>query len=896
MTSEPANSDTTARSTAVDVRRSVVVQAPAGSGKTTLLVDRFVNLLGVVERPEEILAITFTRKAAAEMQDRILSAISEDTPSARAVRTRDARLGWQLTLQPSRLRIQTIDAFCAALAHRLPLTSGLSEGHPVAEDASVFYDEAIDHVFARLRTADPLNAELIRALALFDNDYARARASLRTMLSRRDQWLDVVASTLRAGRSGEDGDSADAGQAVARAIEHGIQSLHQSAIGDIEANLNGHQRSELAAVAASLAARLGRSWPRPDLPEELDDWRFIADLLTTREGKPRSRFGKAQGFDDSASANRFDKLRAKAMADDLAASGLTESLASLRNLPAARLAPGDAVSIVAITTALALAAIELGDVFRRHRIIDFAELTFAAQRALGDADAPTDLALALDYRIKHLLLDEFQDTSAAQFRLISRLLQEWHGDATRSLFIVGDPMQSIYRFRDADVALFQRTRHAGIALLRPDPVELTSNFRSSPPIVDWCNRVFATAFGSVEDPVIGRVAFAESRAVKPARAGDGCHVVVVASDENDADESGVILDRIRQIRADRPDESIAILGRNRDHLTQLLARLSATGIPWVGTDIHALSARPVISDLMCLVKALSSDDDRLAWLSVLRAPFVGLQLRDLEAIVRSADHPAGAARNGTWDIGLSEDGRARLRRVRPVFQDAERSRGQMRTRAWIEGTFIRLGGADAYADTEAAAHVERFLNVLDEGHARTLDVFALERSVARLFAESTRSPGAIDVMTIHRAKGLEFDHVIVPGLHRPGRSDDPPTILWRPEGDGLLLGVPGGDDERSVYRWLRHEERHREANEQIRLLYVAATRARRSLQLFAVLRGDPGTLTAPPARSLLSQIWTEVAHEVEVVHGERGTPERVTGVHKRRVLPASYRWTPPTAD
>ena len=109
MTSELPNRDTTARSIAVDVRRSVVVQAPAGSGKTTLLVDRFVNLLGVVERPEEILAITFTRKAAAEMQDRILSAISDDTESARAVRTRDARLGWQLTLQPSRLRIQTIE-------------------------------------------------------------------------------------------------------------------------------------------------------------------------------------------------------------------------------------------------------------------------------------------------------------------------------------------------------------------------------------------------------------------------------------------------------------------------------------------------------------------------------------------------------------------------------------------------------------------------------------------------------------------------------------------------------------------------------------------------------------------------------------------------------------------
>ena len=884
------------RSIAADISRSVVVQAPAGSGKTTLLVERMANLLTVVDRPEEILAITFTRKAAAEMRDRVLAILDDDSERSVAIRQRGLALGWQLENLPSRLRIQTIDGFCMALAQRLPIASGLGDGIRIIEDAEFLYAEAVDRLFSRLRTADPFTSELIAILELFENDYERARASMVAMLARRDQWVEVVSSTLSAGGSASPtgADEYVRRNAIAHAIEAGIESLHHAAIADVETDLGEELSIEISENAALAAKRLGRAWPWANLPEDIDDWRFIAELVATQDGKPRSRLGSAQGF-KTGSANKAARVRLRSLIDDLASRGLIERLSSLRTLPEKRLDDADLQSIVAVATGLALAALELNDLFRRDGAIDFQELSFAARRALGEPESPTDVALALDYRIRHLLIDEFQDTSAAQHHLISRLIQEWQNDEDRSLFVVGDPMQSIYRFRDADVALFQRTRRNGIASIRPEPVQLTSNFRSSRALVDWFNRVFGNAFGSAEDPVLGRVAFSGSAAVRDARDGDGCRVVVVASDNGAGDdkEAGLLVEEVRRIRQEHPGESIAVLARNRSHLAPVLLRLSAQRVPWVGTDVHSLSDRPIISDLMSLVRAISSPDDRLAWLALLRTPFVGVSLKDLEVIARLRGDIATTIRNGAFDHLVSDDARTRFRRIRPVLIHTERLRGQVRIRTWIENAFIRLGGVDAYDDVDAIAHLERFLNVLEEGHARTLDIQALARSVARLYAESSGPPDAITAMTIHRAKGLEFDHVFVPGLQKVNRLDDPPAILWRPEGDQLLLGVDGSKRESSVHRWLRREERHRESNEQIRLLYVAATRARHTLHLSAALESEQGSLRPPPSRSLLSAIWPIVRDEAQIIASDIHIVDAIAATRVREVLPVGYVWRPP---
>ena len=886
---ERANPDAARRSEAADVRHSAIVQAPAGSGKTALLVDRFVNLLAVVEKPEEILAITFTRKAAAEMRMRVSNALAGTDERARMIRHRAERLGWQLDALESRLRIQTIDAFCAALVRSLPIASRLGDGLAVTADAAPLYSAAVRNTFEHLAAETPLAAELVDVFALFDNDYRRLHDALVEMLARRDQWLELVTHVLRGTVHGRASIPA-ADHPIGVDIDAAVHRLHRSAFGDIRADLDDALAVELARAASIRADRLRFDWPWSDLPEDLPSWQFIADLVATRDGTARSRFGVAQGFAPNGS-DAAEKAELKALAAELERRGVVEHLASIRRLPTTARSREELRAIEAVAATLALLVIELGREFRRAGRFDFAEVTFAAMRALGDADAPTDLALALDYRIKHLLIDEFQDTSAIHHRLFARLTQEWQPDDGRTLFVVGDPMQSIYRFRDADVGLFQRLRRHGLGSLRPRTIELSTNFRSSSALVEWCNDAFGRAFGEREDPLLGRVAFARAAAVREARADDGCSTtIIVADDDATASEGDRIASTIQRIRGNHPTESIAVLARNRAHLAATIDALSARDIAWHGVDIHPLAERPVVNDVLSLLKAMSSDDDRAAWLGLLRAPFVGLCLRDLE-VVAQLDRPVRIIRDDTDIEELSDDGRIRIARIRDVLRTAEAWRGQARARQWLESTFIRLGGADAYDDPDALDHARQVFELVERVHPRRVDVDAIERATTELFADTSASPDAVELMTIHRAKGLEFDHVVIPSLHRTGRHDDPPPIRWRPEGDHVLIGVDRVGAHDDLYRWLGYEDARRDANESVRLMYVAATRAKRSLHLFAVLAADRDA--APPSRSLLATVWPTVAAQAQFVAATRESGTSVDARADRRVLAVDYAWRPP---
>ena len=168
--------DSKARDAAVDPSHSVILQAPAGSGKTSLLVRRYLALLGYVERPEQILAITFTRKAAGEMLKRVTRALASRADDALAAVERDERMGWHLLEQPERMKIETIDAFALGLARRMPAGSRFGFDANFVEDAEMVYARAVDRLFERLH-ADPAAPVLADFLKLIDNDYTEARAS-----------------------------------------------------------------------------------------------------------------------------------------------------------------------------------------------------------------------------------------------------------------------------------------------------------------------------------------------------------------------------------------------------------------------------------------------------------------------------------------------------------------------------------------------------------------------------------------------------------------------------------------------------------------------------------------------------------------------------------------------
>jgi ATP-dependent helicase/nuclease subunit A len=858
--------DNAARLRALDVSRSFIVQAPAGSGKTELLIQRYLKLLETVEMPDAVVAITFTRKAAGEMRARVMEALRSAQqgiePEAeherltfeisRNVLNHERQLGWDLLQNPARLRIETIDALCAAITRRMPWLSRFGAMPEISEKAEDLYRQAARNTLAHL---DQGHSGLAYLLLHLDNDFQRARQLIGQMLEKRDQWLRHIGGNLR------------------EELENSLQRL----VLDELAQLRDAFHQDLAAEIGSLCGL--ERFPEASL-DDMEHWRQIADLLLTQKGELRRRPNHSQKA-------RCESLLARLRHEE----PLVELLARFRELPPPQFTALQWQAVEAAVSVLTLAVAELQLVFRERGRVDFAELAIRASAALGQVDEPEDLALALGQRIRHLLIDEFQDTSYTQFELIQKLTQGWEPGDGRTLFLVGDPMQSIYRFRQADVSLFLKARMEGIGGITPEPLTLSVNFRSLPGIVEWVNRTFESILPASDDLESGAVAY--SRSV-PGIDGQGGVIAIHALPDEILEA-----DRVVELLGEQDIGSAAVLVRSRTHLVAIVNALKRHRIAFQAIEIDQLGERQVIEDLMALTFALLHAADRVSWLALLRAPWCGLTLDDLHALA-AAEHYATV-----WDLlhrtdhTLSEDGGARIRRILPTLEQAIAERGRRPLREWVESTWLRLGGPacveDATALEDAAAYFD-LLEGLAEG-ADLADFDWFREQVNALFAQPNAAAGEqLQLMTIHKAKGLEFDTVVLPGLGSVPRGEEQRLLLWL-EHRGELLLAPiseSGGDKDPIYRYLERIERRRSDQETARLLYVAATRARRSLHLLSsVTRKQDGTVGQPESRSFLKLLWPAIAeHFANPLPGKQEEESHPARTIRR--LPATWQVPPAT--
>jgi ATP-dependent exoDNAse (exonuclease V) beta subunit len=888
---------------------SFIVEAPAGAGKTELLTQRVLRLLAVVEEPEEVVAITFTNKAAAEMKARILASLARaaagDMPEephkritydlARAALAAGAARGWQLMANPGRLRITTIDALCASLARQLPFLSRFGAQPQLADKAARHYEEATRRTLALVEADDAVGMAVADALRHLDNDAGRLAALLADMLARRDQWLPhTLGERLR--------DEAE--RAVAALIRRDLENAAVRFDAALQARLMPLARFAANNVdtTSPLAALLDWTTPLTGTPQELPQWRALCKLLLTEDDGVRKQVNKNQGFPAGKEAA---ELKA-AMGEFLAAvpAAVAAALARVRELPDPHYGEDEWRTVEALSRLLQLAAAQLWTVFNEAGEADFVEVAQRALQALGKPDAPTDLALALDYRIRHLLVDEFQDTSPTQVELLRRLTAGWTAGDGRTLFAVGDPMQSIYRFRKADVGLFLRAAEQGIGGLSLERLRLTRNNRSCAAVVDWVNVAFAGIFPAADGVAAGAIRYRTFVATRDPLPGAGvvvAPVLVTAQTppaQADAVEAQRIVDIIRKVRRDDPQRRIAVLVRARGHLDALVAEIRRrhAGLRFQAVEIEGLAERQPVQDMLSLTRALHHRADRVHWLAILRAPWCGLTLADLHALAGD-DH-----RRTLWQLmneedrvaRLSADGQVRLLHLRSVIEEAFAQRGRQRPRRWVEGVWLRLGGAACLAGGTDAADVGAFLDLIDrlDGGGR-FGIEELEREVADLYAAPDPAAGDdIQFMTIHKSKGLEFDTVILPGLHRGTGNGDQPLMLWEEvltDGAGeSLVAAPlkrrgAADGTPTLYDYLRRLEAERSANEDARVLYVAATRAIRALHLVGVVapRAD-GTLAAR-AGTFLGLLWGAVAGEFDAA---------AASAEEGAAIPAAAAFTP----
>jgi len=892
MSLNPDIPDRKERETALDPARSFIVQAPAGSGKTELLIRRFLRLLATVDQPEQLLAITFTRKAAGEMHSRVIKAIEaardggipkeahqrEGHELARAALDRDRDKGWNLLACPGRLKVQTIDALCAALTRQMPILSGLGRLPSITEDPTALYREAARRTIEFMEKEGAEGHTVRQALRHLDNNFASLEKRLVSMLARRDQWLRHISLKERCSdevlRSHLEG-------SLQRSIEATLGQLEQAFPEDLlkEALACGRYAACMLAVDSidspirALETGLNPDFTYKDLPL----WRGIGTLLLTGKGEWRKAGGvnKKTGFPADKTPESVDmKERFRSLLDALAGKESPERvLAEVVLLPDGRYDDKEWTILNDLLHLLPLAQRSLQGLFGEEGLVDFQAVALAAISALGEPSRPTDLMLALDLRLRHILVDEYQDTSQLQLKLLEALTAGWEPGDGRTLFVVGDPMQSIYLFREAEVGLFLQAESGGIGSVKLESLRLKSNFRSQAGIVDWANGIFNTAFPAAGDRLLGAIPYSPFSPVLQGLDNDAT-VLSFYEDRDDGLEAEHIVQTVRFIREKAPDNTVAVLARSRSHLTSLIELMKKEGIDFRTTDLDPLIERPIIQDLLSLLRALMHPCDRTAWLAVLRAPWCGLTIADIHSL-------AGGEKKIIWELMgdedrralLSEDGRQRLARLCEKLALAVPLWGRRPPRALLEGLWISIGGP-ACVDADGIEDGDAFFDMLEKatlaGRLESLDI--LEERIARLYANhGGQEENPVEIMTIHRSKGLEFDHVILPGLGKFPAPGEKRLIHAMESGDDLFLAPieeTGNDAEGVIYRYLSRMQGKKELLEQVRLLYVAVTRAKKRLYLFGHVRGLKDDVPRIEERSFLASMPQLVNAEDLIAAGE----------------------------
>lgn len=883
--------DLAARKDALDVSRSFIIQAPAGSGKTELLIQRYLSLLAVVENPEEVIAITFTRKAAAEMQLRIVEALrlAENGVApeeehqrttfelATAALARSTTLNWNVVSNPRRLRVLTLDALNASIARTQFLREN-GAGSRIVVGAELL----ATHQAAALATLDwladkgPMREATIDVLQHVDNNTLLYVSYLSQMLATRDQWLpfigtglltDADAETLR-GRFEE---------SLELAVTEHLQRAHASLDVLDYAELPGlldYGASNLIAAGASddrTAELLGMTEIPDARPQNLAQWKGISDSLLTQKGEFRKNVDKRQGFptDDKARKEAMKELLGR-MATDRE---FAKTLYGVSTLPPIRYSDDQWNVLLALFRLLPLAVTELDRLFAERGTADYVDIAITAAGALGSADSPGDIALLLDYQIKHLLVDEMQDTSAAQYRMLETLVGGWQTGDGRSLCCVGDPMQSIYRFRNAEVGQFLLAQEFGIGQVRLEPLLLRRNFRSGERLVDWFNLVFPGILASKNDPLRGAVSYADAIPVTHLQGQGECLVhPIFGADSKDEAAAGCKL--IKRVLDENPNDDMAILVRGRTQLPQLLANLRIAGIAYRAVEIDRLTDLPEIIDLLALTRAAAHLGDRVAWLGLLRSPWIGLDWSDLHALVRND------SKSTVWALlqdpdrihCLSDEGQSALARVGDSLCRLTLPRRSQTLRDLLEQVWFRLGGPGILDDDYAVENVYRYFDVLAglERAGTLIDVAELE-STLDLERVSSNDHARLQIMTMHRSKGLQFDHVLLYGLGRQPGHGNRSVLSWfdLPASHGTErkvispVGPRAAVENDLVHRYIELTDADKDRQEQGRLLYVACTRAKKSLHLMANTAVAPDGESFKPARSdsLLHMLWPAVEAE-----------------------------------
>lgn len=893
--------DQAQRDQARDIRRHVIVRAPAGSGKTELLVQRGLAALAVASQPEAVLCITFTVKAANEIRQRLtraLDAAQAPPPAAAHARAtydlavrvveRDQQMGWGLLDNPARIQAMTIDALCSRIVRQFPLLSGMGGSVETLDNPDPAYEQAVLNLFGEYES-DQLDSEvreaMTRVLTFADNQMDQLLPLFVSMLVQREQWRDMM------------GEGVDAVAA---------EAILDATITDRIAALAACLPSE-AATLLDLARTVGGdklAWAHSSLSldapgiDDLAAMQGLARLLLKVDGDWRASLTAREGFPAKDSCTADARACLESISSHSEAETIRQRLIAVLRLPGA----GYPEHALELSQSLALllrrSVAHLMLAFHEAGGVDFSEIAIRAVNALASDDM--SVLSSQDAQFEHLLVDEYQDTSTLQNELIGALVSGWAPEDGRSLFLVGDPQQSIYGFRQAEVREFMNIWETGVfADLSLERLSLTQNFRSRPAVVAGINQIMAAGFPVESDRDNGVVALSRAVAARDPEAGAGVFMHRVDHDDW-TDEAEHVAELVTQRLAEDEQADIAILARAKNHVRLIVDALDRRDIQHASQDLYSLTRGGPAADAIALIRALWHAMDRGAWITLLRSPLVGLYHADLIALTSNAlaAPVPELLRQPEAVSAMSADGRQRVARLLAVL-DATRTDFH-RACALDQVALSVWHGLDGPRCVDAAGHdaVNKVFETLSShcvgGQIDSLARF--EASLSRLFANT--SSGRVQVMTIHKAKGLEFDTVFLVGAGRVTLSPDRP-LLHRLRTRHGVLTVPRAprrtdkaDPAAQLYEFSHQLANEAMKNEAMRLAYVAMTRAKSRLHVMINVKTD-----SPTGSSFLAPLWDalcgyEVARKAPVSASALDDayipcPARLPADHERTATRAS---------
>ncbi len=828
--------DQTQRDQALDLGTSYIVQAPAGSGKTELLTQRYLKLLSISDEPENILAMTFTNKAADELKYRVIKSLDESKKPApksahkkltwelanKALERANDR-GWDIFFNPSRIKISTIDSLSSLIVTRYPTIENLIPSRVMAEryEYEYLYQKAAEKTL--LLIEDSEYEEVISTVLLhLDNDVDKFYRLVTRMLAKREQWLRKLYLT----------EVLDID-----ILEHAAQQIiteHLKSLKKVATKYFDQDFFNLISANSRLEVRQIKKLPGTEI-SDLEEWKILSELCMTKGGQWRKKIDKNLGFPANLKKQKKELL--------LIFSGLQkdnflqEQLVELNFLPDEYLEESSNRVLRDISEVLKLAAANLKLIFSELGVEDFSEVGLRAIRALDSRENVNDIALFLDYQINHLLIDEFQDTSYAQLVLIEKLLENWQRDDGKTIFLVGDPMQSIYRFRESQVGIFLEVKKNGISNVEINSLLLNQNFRSNKSVVDCNNKFFSSIFPTKDNMIHGAIRYANSNSASDRVIENAVNFYQYTYMQYQQ-EAEQVVSIVKQTFALEPNQEIAVLVRSRSHLNEIMEALRLHGIDFETIKTLPLRSHLFTRDLISLTRAILSLADKLAWLSILRAPWCGLRLKDLVILSSSTEKTIfHQLKDNATLMKLDQDSQTRAKHLYLAISEAIANVGRF---SFVERFSYALNQLHPHEELDMQQRdiKSQYMNLLNDCEIKNqLNIETIESMLKYLYAPSKASN--LKLMTIHQAKGLEFDVVILPGLGRSQRNEQAQLIQMKEFSNSALLLAPikSADEinESQTYQYLKHIEKKQNHYEIMRILYVAMTRAKHKIHLLGCL-------------------------------------------------------------